>query len=196
MGDKYPYNFKTFLDGLEYMQRSTYRNIFVVILGLFLNQAYAKEVERTIHVMTQIDKNKFFSNTVTFMKFKPNALTLEYSDATGAFLPVTTELYIETDIPTDSALSNFDLYLNQNSMSCSDFDGQVVTLNANHSPQVDIDTQVNVAINSSVSLNFNSTYEDRFKSSTHKFGLHFETPLPTEVRSCQGAIGVNLEFSL
>ena len=61
---------------------------------------YANAETHTFQLTSGIDKNHFFSYQITEVAFSPSSLTLAVDPKSDSFRDATTQLLVETDIPS------------------------------------------------------------------------------------------------
>ncbi|MGE6433812.1 hypothetical protein [Shewanella baltica] len=177
----------------------------IILLCLPLVKPFAAPVAKSFPLSTEIDKNDFFGNTFTLIKFQPESLTVLFDRNTGSFASGLTELQINTDIPTSAVLNNYNIFLTKNDSSCVTADMSIlpiaesITLLGSSLVAVVIDG-ASIALNDFLPIAGFNGNEQGFKSATHQFRLDFN-PLPAvpsghAISRCYGQISVALEFSL
>ncbi|MBS0041132.1 hypothetical protein KFE26_02245 [Shewanella sp. M16] len=177
----------------------------IILLCLPLVKPFAAPVAKSFPLSTEIDKNDFFGNTFTLIRFHPERLTVLFERNTGSFASGLTELQINTDIPTSAVLNNYNIFLTKNDSACVTADMSIlpiaesITLLGSSLVAVVIDG-ASIALNEFLPIAGFNGNDQGFKSATHQFRLDFN-PLPTvppghAISRCYGQISVALEFSL
>ncbi|MFM2642170.1 hypothetical protein AAFX33_13515 [Vibrio chagasii] len=153
---------------------------------------YANAETHTFLLTSNIDKNHFFSYQITEVAFSPSSLTLRADPKTGTFSDASTQLLIETDIPSTDQSTRFQLFMTGNTAQCFDIDKQSLP-----TPSDLVDVTVAdqpLTFSNPVLMDFNTTSDD-LKGGEYDVILSFGA-LPTGSNLCQGQLSVLAELSL
>jgi len=154
--------------------------------------AESREIN-TFDLLSKIDKNNFINYQITSFSFSPSDLIIIPNDDKTSFKDVTTKLLISTDIPKNDASINLRLSLTDNDTTCVDDNGANISL---HQPFVNmyIDDQ-HLAINTYLSVTFNTTSDDGSKGGEYQVKLSFGN-IPNGANNCSGSLSMSSELSL
>lgn len=165
------------------------------LLALFAASSmnlYADTETYTFQLTSDIDKKHFFSYQITEVAFSPSSLTLTVDPKNNSFRDATTQLLVETDIPSSDQSTRFQLFMTGNTAQCFDINKQALSTPAD---------LVNVTVadlpltpSNPVLMDFNTTSDD-LKSGEYDIILSFGA-LPTGSNLCQGQLSVLAELSL
>lgn len=165
------------------------------LLALFAASSmnlYADTETYTFQLTSDIDKKHFFSYQITEVAFSPSSLTLTVDPKNNSFRDATTQLLVETDIPSSDQSTRFQLFMTGNTAQCFDINKQALSTPAD---------LVNVTVadlpltpSNPVLMDFNTTSDD-LKSGEYDVILSFGA-LPTGSNLCQGQLSVLAELSL
>lgn len=153
---------------------------------------YANAETHTFQLTSDIDKKHFFSYQITEVAFSPSSLTLTVDPKSDSFRDATTQLLIETDIPSSDQSTRFQLFMTGNTAQCFDIDKQALPTPADLVGVTVADQPLTSS--TPVLMDFNTT-SDNLKGGEYDVILSFET-LPTGSNLCQGQLSVIAELSL
>ena len=155
----------------------------------------AKQTQLTAHTFqltSDIDKKHFFSYQITEIAFSPSSLTLTVDPKSDSFRDATTQLLVETDIPSSDQSTRFQLFMTDNTAQCFDIDKQALPTPTD---LVNVTLADNPLTSSNpVLMDFNTTSDD-LKGGEYDVILSFGA-LPTGSNLCQGQLSVLAELSL
>ncbi|KAB0464267.1 MULTISPECIES: hypothetical protein [Vibrio] len=153
---------------------------------------YANAETHTFQLTSEIDKKHFFSYQITEVAFSPSSLSLRVDPKTDTFRDATTQLLVETDIPSSDQSTRFQLFMTGNTAQCFDIHKQALT-----TPEDLVDVTVAEQPLTSLTpvlMDFNTTSND-LKSGEYDVILSFGA-LPTGSNLCQGQLSVLAELTL
>ncbi|NOI52540.1 hypothetical protein FB440_12817 [Vibrio crassostreae] len=153
---------------------------------------YTNAETHTFQLTSDIDKKHFFSYQITEVAFSPSSLTLRVDPETDSFRDATTQLLVETDVPSSDQSTRFQLFMTSNTAQCFDIDKQALSTPAD---LVDVTVADQPLTPSNpVLMDFNTT-SDNLKGGEYDVTLSFGA-LPTGSNLCQGQLSVLAELSL
>ncbi|CAK2119911.1 hypothetical protein [Vibrio crassostreae] len=164
----------------------------LVLLTAGVMSFYANAETHTFQLTSDIDKKNFFSYQITEVAFSPSSLTLRADPETDSFRDATTQLLVETDVPSSDQSTRFQLFMTSNTAQCFDIDKQALSTPAD---LVDVTVADQPLTPSNpVLMDFNTT-SDNLKGGEYDVTLSFGA-LPTGSNLCQGQLSVLAELSL
>lgn len=180
--------------------------VSVWLLMLCMSSVEATPQSIVIRVSTTLDVNQFYNESFTNVQIFPNAPVAQYDAVLKTFKPIHTKLLVNTDIPSSSVGSSYQVRVLENTSTCTTLkfeqgepEEESFLLN---------DTLLNVVIDGDV-VNKGSVKQfddflsesDGFKYSDHALTLsfnQFSEVINSEdrVSKCQGKVSVGLELTL